>query len=91
MWTVAHMQLTSDTKILEKAAFLKAIRALDEMPLRHQRYQDEPWNSQGVRYVPVDNYLVFYLLNEKQSTVNIIRIMYKGRDIRAQLNDAENL
>ena len=27
-----------------------AIKLLDEMPLRHRLYDDEPWHSQGLRF-----------------------------------------
>ena len=30
---------------------------------------------------PVDNYLVFYLPDEAEHTVYIVRIMYSGRDV----------
>ena len=57
------------------------------MPMRHRLYEEEPWHSQGLRVLPVDNYLVFYLSDETSATVSIIRIMYGGRDIDKQLND----
>ncbi|MDE6750943.1 MAG: type II toxin-antitoxin system RelE/ParE family toxin [Lachnospiraceae bacterium] len=66
---------------------MKAIRSLEEMPMRHRLYGEEPWHSQGIRFFPVDNYLIFYLPEEPQNTVNIVRIMYGGRDIRMQLNE----
>ncbi|MCL2421317.1 MAG: type II toxin-antitoxin system RelE/ParE family toxin, partial [Defluviitaleaceae bacterium] len=33
------------------------------------------------------NYLVFYLPDELQGTVSVMRIMYEGRDIEKQLGD----
>lgn len=36
--------------------------------------------------MPVDNYLVFYVVNKDIKNVTIIRIMYKKRDIDNQLN-----
>ena len=59
----------------------------DDMPLRHHLYEEEPWHSMGIRFFPVDNYLVFYLPNETEGIVNIVRIMYGGRDIRKQLSN----
>ena len=38
-----------------------------------------------VRVVPVDNYLIFYLPEEKSHAINILRIMYKGREINKKL------
>ena len=65
---------------------MKGIRSLDELPLRYRLYDDEPWRSRGVRFFPVDNYLVFYLPDEAQNTVHIVRILYGGWDIQKQLN-----
>ncbi|WP_347458047.1 hypothetical protein [Clostridium sp. C105KSO13] len=35
----------------------------------------------------MDNYLVFYLPDESKNTVNVIRIMYAGRDVLEQLSE----
>ncbi len=61
---------------------------IDEMPMRFRLYEEEPWHSEGLRFFPVDNDLVFYLLNEIKNTVSIVRIMYGGRDICRQLSGA---
>lgn len=54
---------------------------LADFPEKYKRYENEPWYSRGMRVMPVDNYLVFYILNKKQNTVTILRVMYGGRDI----------
>lgn len=36
--------------------------------------------------MPVDNYLVFYILNHEENVVAIIRVMYGGRDVDRHLN-----
>ena len=66
---------------------MKMIRSLEEMPMRHQLYEEEPWHSRGVRFLPVDNYLIFYLPEEPQNIVNIVRIVYGGRDVCRQLSE----
>lgn len=65
---------------------LLKIRTLEEMPMRYRLYGEEPWHSHGLRFFPVDNYLVFYLLDEPKKTVSIVRIMYCGRDVSKQLS-----
>lgn len=65
---------------------MKEIRSLEEMPMRYRLYDDEPWHSKGLRFFPVDNYLVFYLPDEETCIVKVIRVMYGGRDIKNQLN-----
>ncbi len=57
------------------------------MPMRYRLYDDEPWHSQGVRFFPVNNYLVFYLPDETKTTVHIVRIIYGVRDIKKQLSE----
>ena len=66
---------------------MKAARSLEQMPMRYTRYEEEPWHSQGLRSLPVDNYLIFYLPDETNNVVNIIRIMYGGRDVKRQLSE----
>ena len=65
---------------------MDAADSLDYMPLRYRLYENEPWRSRGLRVLPVDNYLIFYLPDETINSVAIIRIMYGGRDIDKQLN-----
>ena len=65
------------------------VRELDEMPMRFKLYEDEPWKSKGLRFVPVDNYLIFYLPIDETNTVSIVRIIYAGRDMNKQLQETE--
>lgn len=66
---------------------MKAARSLEQMPMRYRLYEEEPWHSQGLRFLPVDNYLIFYLPDETNNVVNIIRVMYGGRDVKKQLSE----
>ena len=85
---IVYELLVSETAAGQTERIMKAIRSLEQMPMRHRLYEEEPWHSQGLRVLPVDNYLVFYLPDETSATVNIIRIMYGGRDIDKQLNES---
>jgi toxin ParE1/3/4 len=62
-----------------------SILGLDQMPERFRAYEHEPWHSRGLRIMPVDNYCVLYIPNIEKAVVTIIRVMYGGRDIEAQL------
>ena len=64
---------------------------LDVFPLRHQLCSDEPWNSKGIRFFPVDNYLVFYKTDDETEIVYVVRIMYGGRDVHKQLSQTEDV
>ena len=87
---IAYNLLAPETASNQTGRIMKRIRTLEEMPMRYRLYDDEPWHSQGLRFFPVDNYLIFYLPDEKENTVNIVRIMYGRRDINKQLNDTDD-
>ena len=84
---ISYDLLVPETATRQTRRIMKEMRLLDEMPMRHRLYDDEPWHSQGVRFFPVDNYLVFYLPDETKNTVYIVRIIYSGRDIKKQLSE----
>ena len=84
---IAFVLLSPDTAQALTEKLMAEIRALEHHPERNALYRDEPWRSQGVRFVPVRNYLVFYTVNNGTETVSIARIMYGGRDIRRQLEE----
>lgn len=67
----------------------KTARSLDEMPLRFKLFEGEPWHSKGLRVAPTDHYLILYLPREETNTVNIVRILYGGRDLTKQLQYTE--
>ena len=66
---------------------MEAVRNLATMPERNPLFKEEPWHSMGVRFIPVKNYLVFYVVNTDDDVVSVSRIMYGGRDIRRQLDE----
>lgn len=58
-----------------------AIRKLNTLPERHEIVDWEPWSSMGMHKIPVDNYIVFYLVDSQNMIVTVNRILYGGRDI----------
>lgn len=61
------------------------IIGLENFPEKFKSYEKEPWHSRGLRVMPVDNYLVFYIPDKEIRTVTVIRVMYTGRDVDDQL------
>jgi len=57
----------------------KSIDKLNFMPKRFRAYNREPWHGRGLRVMPVDNYLVFYIPDDDLAAVTVIRVMYSGR------------
>ena len=59
----------------------ESIRDLSKFPLRYQTVEWGTWASMGMHRLLVNNYSVFYLVDEEEATVKIVRIFYSGRDI----------
>ena len=84
---IAEKLIAPETAERQVHRIMDAAEALEEMPLRFSLCEFEPWRSQGLRFVPVDNYILFYMLKVVTDTVYIVRIMYAGRDIRRQFEE----
>ena len=86
---IAFTLLSPDVAANMYHSIIDAIRSLDSMPLRNPLMDDELWKSRGLRKCFVKNYTAFYLVDEVNAIVRIVRIMYSGRDIRYQLSESE--
>ena len=64
----------------------KEVRSLDFMPARYTLVEREPWHSMQMHQLPVDNFIVYYLVDDKERTVTVARIFYGGRDIEGIIN-----
>ena len=64
----------------------KEVRSLDFMPARYTLVEWEPWHSMKMQQFPVDNFIVYYLVDDKVRTVTVARIFYGGRDIEGIIN-----
>ena len=64
----------------------KEMRSLNLFPERYEVVDWEPWLSLKMRKVPVDNYIIYYLVDLDNLQVNIIRIFYGGRDVEGIVN-----
>lgn len=61
------------------------IIGLERLPYRFRKFDREPWHSRGLRIMPVDNYIVLYVVDDDAQAVNIVRVMYGARDIERHL------
>ena len=66
------------SRVLQK--FEDAIAGLSNMPERHEKVRDEWAQSRQIRKLLVDNYIIFYTIEESEVKVNVIRILYMRRD-----------
>ena len=66
------------------------ISSLSTMPNRYPLMLEEPWRSEGIHKMPVENFLVYYWINETQKTVWVIVVVYGRRDQIQALRDVPN-
>lgn len=67
------------------------ILKLDQMPERFKEYENELWHSRGMRQMPVDNFVVFYIPDSEKGVVTVLRVLYGGRDIDKELREHTRL
>lgn len=87
---ISYSLLAPDTARSMYQKIIQSARSLESTPERNPLYKNEPWHSQGVRFLPVKNYLLFYVVNKQTSTVSISRILYGGMDVSRQLEEIGN-
>jgi toxin ParE1/3/4 len=57
----------------------EAVMSLSDMPSRHALVTDERLALLGIRKLPVENYIVFYVISETNMVVTVVRILYGRR------------
>jgi len=65
-------------KLLDKIESL--IENLDLMPNRYALVLDERLAKMGIRHIPVNNYIIFYVVNEDTKVVTVTNIIYSERN-----------
>ena len=78
---IANELLVPETAFAQLSRIRKEVRSLDFMPARYTLVEWEPWHSMKMHQLLVDNFIVYYLVDDKVRTVTVARIFYGGRDI----------
>ena len=56
------------------------IKSLETMPKRNAVIDMEPYKTRGVRILLIENYKVFYVVDEEKDMIYILNVLYKHRD-----------
>lgn len=83
---IAFTLLAPETAEGQVNRIRKEIRSLDFMPSRHARVEWEPWRSMKMHRLPVDNFVVYYTVDDDTLIVTVIRIFYGSRDVEGIIN-----
>lgn len=78
---IANELLVPETAAAQVGRIRKEVRSLYFMPARYALVEWEPWHSMKMHQLPVDNFIVYYLVNDEEMVVTVVRVFYGGRDI----------
>ena len=80
-----------EPQIAEKQVqrILDAADSLDHMPERYRVYEKGTERNPKIRILTVNRHVVFYQPDESCRLIKILRVIYGGRDIPAQLEQTE--
>ena len=86
---IANELLVPETAAAQVGRIRKEVRALDFMPARYALVEWDPWHSMKMHQLPVDNFIVYYLVDDEEMAVTVVRIFYGGQDIEGIINSNE--
>lgn len=81
--TVRYISKVLQTSTVAKhwaARIKKELASLRTMPARYPLTEEEPWHTAGVHKMSVENFLVYYWINDAKKAVWITAIVYARRD-----------
>ncbi len=73
---IAHTLMEPDIAERWFDTLMKTIRTLSEYPGRFRTVIEEPWHGYGLRQMTVQNYNVFYRIDEAEKTVIVTAVLY---------------
>ena len=83
---IANELLFPETAAAQVGRIQKEVRSLDFMPARYTLVDWEPWHSMKMHQLLVDNFIVYYLVDDEEMTVTVARVIYGCRDIEGIIN-----
>ncbi len=66
---IANELLVPETAVAQVGRIKREIRSLDFMPARYVLIEWEPWHSMGMHQLTVDNFIIYYFVDDKERSV----------------------
>lgn len=82
---VSRMSGSSEVAQRQLRMIRDAVRRLETLPKRHPLVEDDLLARQGYRRMNVGSYAIFYLVDEGQRSVQVVRIAGGRRSLREAL------
>ena len=80
---IAEQLLAPENAIGQYNRIAEAIQNLNVFPERVQIMESEPEHTMGLRQLPIDNFSVFYVIEDNR--VVVTRVLYSASDISKRL------
>ena len=80
---IAEQLLAPENAIGQYNRIAEAIQNLNVFPERVRIMESEPENTMGLRQLPIDNFSVFYVIEDNR--VIVTRVLYSASDISRRL------
>ena len=84
---VAKELMNRDAALRLLDSFEEAILSLEEFPERVALTPEEPWRSEGVHQLVVENFNIYFWIGEE--IVRVTAVVYQKRDQRRQLENMD--
>jgi toxin ParE1/3/4 len=78
---IAETLLEPEIAKKQRNRIANSIHQLAHFPERCPLHDAEPWRSQKLRFLTVDNYLAIYKVLDESDTVSVITVVYAKRNI----------
>lgn len=63
------------------------ILSLSEFPERYQLIEKEPWRTEGIRKIVVNNFFIYYWIDKAEKKVQVTAVIYEKRNQIEQLKN----
>ena len=87
---ISHKLKAGQTAKSQIERIRKEVRSLNSMPKRYIKVDWEPWASMQMHKMPVNNYVVYYSVDDINSIVTVIRVCYGGMNIKDVIQNQNN-
>lgn len=89
IYYIAHELKAPDAALHLLDTLENSIASLSHYPQRVALISEEPWRTQGIRRLPVKNFLVYFWIDEDNTKVQITAVIYEKRDQLRQLSQMD--
>lgn len=86
---IAHELKAPDAALNLLNTLEHSIASLSQFPQRIPLINMEPWRTNGIRRLPVKNFLVYFWIDENNMKVQITAVIYGKRDQIRQLSQMD--